>query len=91
MSTDLKPVAVVVYHSRYGCQTGCCGHRIELRDDPEDEDNWTRSAFEFGHMAEGDDPLEFAKRLVTEEFGAEHVKDLAWDKCVIVSSKDCTW
>mgnify|MGYP001574393219 CR=1 FL=1 len=66
---------VRVYHSPYGCDSGCCGHVVELENGKEQ--------FEFDHPYR-EDPLTFAKRLVTEAFGAEHVKDLDWENCTIV-------
>lgn len=65
---------VIVFHEGYGCDTGCCGHRIEMGD---------QTDFEFVHP-HGEEPHAYAERLVTEIFGAEHVKDLDWDNCVIV-------
>jgi hypothetical protein len=65
---------VIVYHSFYGCETGCCGHVIELEDG--------RSKFEFCHPY-GDSTKEFAEELVRDAFGEEHVKDLDWDNCII--------
>lgn len=62
---------VVVYHAYYGCDTGCCGHRIEVGDDESHK-------FAFDHCDDDEDPFEFAKRLVTEEYGVAHVADLDW-------------
>lgn len=70
---------VIVYHSSYGCETGCCGHRIEMGDD---------SKFSFGHCSDDEDPLQFAKSLVTETYGAEHVADLDWANCEILTYGD---
>lgn len=73
---------VIVYHSYYGCETGCCGHTVEL-DNGEEK-------FEFDHPVGAwkdklaETPREFAERLVRETFGEEHVKDLDWDNCVII-------
>ena len=67
---------VVVFHSEYGCDTGCCGHVVRLDDG--------REAFRFAHtrlVVDGDSPRRFAERLVREEFGDEHVADLDWDAC----------
>lgn len=64
---------IIVYHTTYGCETGCCGHVIKS---DEDED------FEFTHPY-GMDHLEFAKDLVASIYGEAHVKDLDWDECVI--------
>jgi len=76
--------AVVVYHSYYGCETGCCGHRVYMGDDAAEvsEDYGDEGEFLFEHPWSGD-KLEWAKRLVTETFGAEHVADLDWDHCIV--------
>lgn len=40
---------VIVYHAGYGCQTGCCGHVIELRESGDDiPDPWNMH-FAFNH------------------------------------------
>ena len=70
---DRKPGTVTVFHSGYGCDTGCCGHRIAWDGDEE---------FSFGHPFR-EDPLLWAKDLVAEVCGEEHVKDLDWDNCWI--------
>lgn len=64
---------VVVYHRGYGCDTGCCGHTVEMEDG--------REKFEFAHP--DGDPREFAEELVRDAFGEEHVVDLDWENCVI--------
>ena len=67
---------IVVYHGAYGCETGCCGHYFEV--DGERYDSWT-----FDHPGWKDDFRTWAEGLVTAEFGAEHVKDLVWDECMV--------
>lgn len=67
---------VVVSHAGYGCDTGCCGHVIEV-------DGEEVGGFHFTHPY-GEDPLEFAKRLVADELGPEHVADLDWENCVVL-------
>lgn len=64
---------VIVYHDYFGCDTGCCGHTVEMGD---------QSKFDFCHPY-SEDHLEFAKRLVEDTFGAEHVADLDWENCII--------
>ncbi len=73
---------IIVYHSEYGCESGCCGHTVEC--------DGTGGRFEFDHPGHfvGRDyveetPREFAERLVRERFGEEHVKDLDWENCVV--------
>jgi len=83
---------VVGFHSYYGCETGCCGHRVafcnnacepgECRCKIDDE-------FEFGHPNSPEEALEFAKELVAKKFGEEHVKDLDWDNCKIIDNDNC--
>lgn len=68
---------VIVYHGTYGCETGCCGHWVEVDGDPDS------ATFSFSHPYSGD-PLDYAKMLVSARFSKEHVADLDWDNCVIV-------
>jgi hypothetical protein len=63
---------VTVYHSEYGCETGCCGHYVKIESDGKE-----KRAFDFGHPY-GDDPRKYAEELVRREYGDEHVKDLDW-------------
>ncbi len=70
---------VVVYHSTYGCDTGCCGHVVQITTD---EGKFEKSKFEFTHPY-GKDRREFVKNLVTETFGAEHVADIDWDNVIV--------
>lgn len=74
---------IIVYHSYYGCDTGCCGHRIEV--------DGIDKKFFFAHAYGKNDATppteeelkEFARELVREEFGEEHVKDLDWENSSI--------
>ena len=50
---------IVVYHQSYGCDTGCCGHVIEVDGEVEGE-------FEFAHPRHDEDYKDFARRLVAE-------------------------
>jgi len=69
-------VKIVVYHGYYGCDTDCCGHVIKR------DDNALQSRFTFSHPY-GGDHREFARNLVREQFGDQHVADLDWDNCHI--------
>lgn len=71
---------VRVYHSEYGCDTGCCGHTVEI-------DGVER--FEFSHPNQlGFDPVAFAKEVAEEAFGAAHCADLDWEHAEIDISYD---
>lgn len=89
MDSDLGR-KVVVYHSGYGCDTGCCGHRIEITDRKSilSQRKQTERAFSFEHPDLSDD-LEWAKKIVREEFGENHVADLDWKNCIIVGDDKC--
>lgn len=72
---------IVVYHDRYGCDTGCCGHSISVEDPPDGfparsgRDRWT-----FDHpWDESESRLEWARRWVEGVFGKEHCADLDWE------------
>ncbi len=71
---------VVVYHGGYGCDTGCCGHWVEI-----DGEN---AGFEFGHPGYQEDfrdyAMDLAREKVEEKFGKGHTFDLDWDECVII-------
>lgn len=67
---------IIVYHSGYGCDTGCCGHFIEV-------DGKRQGQFEFFHPFQ-QDHLEWAKDLVRKELGEEHVTDLDWENCYVI-------
>lgn len=70
---------IVVEHGLYGCETGCCGHYVILYDGDKEVD----SQFDFGHPFNESEELEYAKDLITRQFGEDHVKDLDWENCQI--------
>lgn len=74
---------VIVYHERYGCDTGCCGHAVYVDEESE------RRGFEFGSPDEGENLREYAEQLVSQELGPEHVADLDWENCVVLESCSC--
>ncbi len=82
---------VVVWHKYYGCDTGCCGHAVSVIPDGHDpadrvaaEDQ--EDGFTFSHPYK-EDPVAFARDLVTSQLGEEHVADLDWDHCMVM--EDC--
>lgn len=70
---------VRLYHAGYGCETGCCGHVIEIGDD---------ERFEFTHPY-GENLKTWAKSTVIEAFGEEHCKDIDWDDIDVEDVSDC--
>ena len=78
---------VIVYHRMYGCDTGCCGHVVEITDDTGAE----RSIFEFDHPHlytapdVGEETRRYIRELVTDTFGEEHCADIDWDNCHVSS------
>lgn len=64
--SETKKIKVRVLHAYYGCDTGCCGHFIEMEDS---DGKITESSFEFTHPY-GEDFKEWATK-----FAQEVVKD----------------
>lgn len=96
MADDEQPTSgkrIVVYHGGYGCETGCCGHWAAFVDADTEfsygfPDSVTEEKFTFDHPwitshVGGDDPLEWAKNLIREQWGDEHVVDLDWEHSVL--------
>jgi len=70
---------IIVSHAGYGCESGCCGHVIYL-------DGEQVPGFHFDHPYGNSDEekLRFAKELVEDVLGPEHVADLDWENCWVV-------
>ena len=67
---------VIVYHDGYGCDTGCCGHRIEIDGKPQ--------GFYFAHpYIPNEDFKVWATELVRDTCGDECANNLDWENCVI--------
>lgn len=66
---------IIVYHREYGCETGCCGHVVEV--DGRDK------KFNFSHPFK-ESVKEFIENLVAGVCGAEAVKDIDFDHCVVL-------
>lgn len=64
---------VVVLHKSYGCETGCCGHVVEV-------DGVETGGFSFSHPY-GEPHREFAERIVRES-GCDP-SDLDWESCIV--------
>lgn len=82
----MKNFVITVFHEGYGCDTGCCGHRLKLTYTTVGH---ARESYEFGHMRAGDDPRRFAEGLIRKHFGDQHVADLDWDNSQVTSYDEC--
>jgi len=51
-------VRILVLHKGYGCDTGCCGHAVEV--------DGVEAKFKFTHPYKGEDFRAFAERIVRE-------------------------
>jgi len=72
---------IIVYHTFYGCDTGCCGHEISIDDH--------RVHFDFDHPSSKEDVVKWAKNLLVEELGEEHLKDVDWENSLICDYDTC--
>jgi hypothetical protein len=72
-------VKIVVYHGGHGCETGCCGHYVELYSD---HDQLLGHRFRFDHPERGEDFRAWARELA-EDFIGERFPDclatIDWD------------
>ena len=74
---------VKVYHSGYGCESGCCGHIVEV-----DDENF---GFEFTHPC-GEDKKKWAIELAKEKIAKSSPECLAsidWDTIDFDGVSDC--
>ncbi len=77
---------IVVYHGGYGCDTGCCGHYIEVdgEDRPGsftfDHPDWV-SKSEPGWVKMDDEQVkQWVIDYVEEQVGSGHLDDIDWEK-----------
>lgn len=59
----MKPATLYVCHGMFGCETGCCGYRLCL-DDEGDEEYVGEDAWHFGfaHPRSNETPDDYARR-----------------------------
>lgn len=79
---------IVIYHANYGCETGCCGHIIEITGYGEGIDC---DKFEFTHpyIPYGKPKDDAAFRAWAEEWVREDgcdPLDLDWENCNIIDN-----
>lgn len=73
-----QKLKILVYHTEYGCDTGCCGHRIEVQ---KVDGKYDISHFEFTHPY-GDDPKTWALELAQKFIKKHHPEcydKIDWD------------
>lgn len=69
---------IIVLHRYYGCETGCCGHVVEING--EEIGNFT---FSHPRLPSDEDKRKFAEELIRKTCGEEHVKDLDFENSII--------
>jgi len=75
-------VQIRILHAYYGCDTGCCGHIIEI-----DEEEEYRS-FEFGHADESDRDDEEFRQWVLKYVPKECHDAIDWNS---IEFDDMSW
>lgn len=78
------PLRVIVTHRGYGCDTGCCGHAVEVNGEElnrsfDFEHPYTRTPEEKEQAVK-----DFVRKMVTKTMGEEHCKDIDWDNCIVM-------
>ena len=69
---------IIVTHRGYGCDTGCCGHVVEV-------DGKKVGDFQFTHPGLGQSTSDFVRELVTNQLGEEHCQNIDWDNCLVLN------
>jgi hypothetical protein len=82
---------VVVYHGGYGCDTGCCGHWVEIYPDEDMDKCYQR--FNWEHPEKGTDFRAWARELA-EEFIRDRFPDcldtIDWDSMEVTAMDTST-
>lgn len=83
-------ITVRVYHDYYGCETGCCGHTIELTL----PDGSERTHFEFDHPGK-ENRRAWARELVEDylrRYRPECLATIDWESLDLQEvDKGCQW
>jgi hypothetical protein len=84
-------VKILVVHGSYGCETGCCGHWFEAKNDdgtdakmpPRKGNSW--NDFDLSHPYQGrDDFKTWAEEQIRDRYGDEHVANLDWENSLVL-------
>lgn len=70
---------IKVLHAYYGCETGCCGHVVEIDGDEID------GSFEFGHP----DDVEELRSYILNHVPKECHDSIDWDSIEVESMDWC--
>lgn len=87
-----RSIRVRVYHDFYGCETGCCGHVVEIQDGRYGSKD-TRDSFDFTHCYEKGqkEQREWARELAEAQIKyrwPECLPHIDWDTLEIEVSDD---
>lgn len=77
---------VRVYHNYYGCETGCCGHRIEVIHN----DKTVMDYYDFSHP-HGEDKKAWAIELAKIEIGRKSpacLESIDWENIDVEDVRD---
>ncbi len=90
MTHRKSSILVRVYHDYYGCETGCCGHTVELTSPEGDE----KTSFRFTHPyseAECADLAAWGRNLAEKVIAREWpecIESIDWASLVVEASDD---
>lgn len=76
---------ITIKHEQFGCDCGCCGHRVYWEDDAGHVIN---GEFEFRHD-DLEDPREFARVMTIHALGADRSHEVDWNNCEILNGDSC--
>jgi hypothetical protein len=85
-----KVTRILVYHGLYGCETGCCGHWVEVETEPGGTGT-CYSSFEFDHPDSDEDLRVYARGLAEDFLRRYHPECLAsidWSTLQITDGDD---
>lgn len=85
-----KKLKVRVFHGYYGCETGCCGHFIEVEDD---SGKTVADKFEFSHPYD-EEAKQWATELAQKYILEKHpdcYDTIDWDSIEFKDVTDNCW
>lgn len=86
----MKGVSILVYHDSYGCESGCCGHRIEVTGVPREliAPGYV-NRFDFGHPRSNwpEELTDEQRKAYAIEYATEYLEKYA-PKCLALINWD---